>query len=205
MIEDVPISMDFRCEDVATTWAETANKVRPWRAEFFSAFVAEVARMHGGGSCRVLELGSGPGYLAEQLLRSHPTISYVAVDFSVAMHALAKQRLGELSSRVQFIERNLRDADWTAALGQFDCVVTHQAVHELRHKRHAVTLHRQVRNLLTAGGSYLVCDHFCGEGGMVNDQLYMTVFEQLAALRDAGFEDVHQVLLNGGLVLHRAA
>jgi predicted methyltransferase len=43
--------------------------------------------------------------------------------------------------------------------------MTNQAVHELRHKRHARELHRQVARLLTPGGSYLVCDHFCGPGG----------------------------------------
>jgi hypothetical protein len=49
-----------------------------------------------------------------------------------------------------------------------------------------------------------VCDHFCGEGGLSNDQLYMTVAEQHDALMRGGFARVETVLVKGGLALHRA-
>jgi hypothetical protein len=52
---------------------------------------------------------------------------------------------------------------------------------------------------------YLVCDHFAGAGAMQNDQLYMSVEEQRAALHDAGFKTVEQLMLKGSLVMHRAA
>ena len=120
------------------------------------------------------------------------------------MHQLAVQRLGPLAARVQFVERSFREAEWPEGLGKFEYVITNQAVHELRHKRHAAPLHAQVKACLVAGGCYLVSDHYFGEGGMSNDQLYMTVAEQEAALRGAGFGRVEQLLLKGGMVLHRA-
>lgn len=83
--------------------------------------------------------------------------------------------------------------------------MTQQAVHELRQKRYAASLHAQVKRLLLPGGAYLVCDHFFGEGGMSNDQLYMSVAEQKQSLLAAGFCSVEQVMLKGGLVLHNAA
>lgn len=178
--------------------------LRPWRDEFFDAFVREIGRGQSTDQCRVLELGSGPGFLAERILRSYTALTYVAVDFSAAMHELARQRLGALVPRAQFVERNLRDNEWSEGLGEFDFAVTHQAVHELRHKLYAPALHARVRKCLKPGGSYLVCDHFFGEGGMSNDQLYMTVEEQRQALLISGFSQVEQVLLKGGLVLHRA-
>ena len=70
--------------------------------------------------------------------------------------------------------------------------------------RPAPALHAQVKPLLLPGGHYLVCDHFCGEGGMANDQLFMSVAEQRHALLSAGFVTVEQVLLKSGLVLHNA-
>lgn len=203
MINDVPMTLDFRIADKAREWTESAMSVRPWRAEFFAAFADVIARTCANQQCRVLELGSGPGFLAEQLLKA-ADLAYVAVDFSAAMHELARQRLGALASRVQFIERSLLDAHWGEGLGEFNFAVTHQAVHELRHKRYAPTLHAQVRRLLVPGGRYLVCDHFYGEGGMSNAELYMTVDEQREALLGAGFTQVEQVLLKGGLVLHQA-
>ena len=204
MAEDVPSPIDLQDMATAREWAASALSKRPWRTEFFEAFSALIANSSPGHPHRVLELGSGPGFLAEHLLRSHATISYVALDFSAAMHKLAAERLGGLASRVQFVERSFREPDWTQALGDFDFVVTHQAVHELRHKRHATALHAQVKPLLLRGGHYLVCDHFCGEGGMSNDQLYMSVTEQRQALLSAGFATVEQVLLKSGLVLHNA-
>ena len=151
-----------------------------------------------------MDLGSGPGFLAEYLLNAFPAITYVALDSSAAMHQLAVDRLGPLGARVQFVERNLREPEWTDALGQFECVVTIQAVHELRHKRYARGLHEQVKRLVVPGGQYLVCDHFAGEGGMENSQLYMTMDEQRTALIDAGFVAVSRVLIRDSLVLHRA-
>ena len=204
MLQDVPVTVDFRREDHAREWTDSANTIRPWRMDFFDAFAQEIDGIGQSPCVRVLELGSGPGFLAARLLASFPSLAYVALDFSPAMHALATQRLGGLMERVQFVERNLRDEDWHEGLGRFDAVVTHQAVHELRHKRYAPALHARVRTLLKPGGPYLVCDHFLGEGGMANDQLYMTVGEQAMALRDAGFGEVTEVLRKEGLVLHRA-
>ena len=176
---------------------------RPWRTEFFEAFAAALASSPTPPT-RILELGSGPGFLAEHLLRAFPDASYVALDFSAAMHALAAARLGDLTTRVQFVERSFKEADWTLSLGRFDAVVTLQAVHELRHKRHALALHAQVRTLLGLAGRYLVCDHVAGPADMANTDLYMTVAEQRAALEAAGFSDVRLVLLAGGLALHEA-
>jgi SAM-dependent methyltransferase len=201
--DDVPVTVDFREAAHARQWTEAAMSVRPWRADFFSAF-AEVIAQHAGTPCRVLELGSGPGLLAERLLAVQADLDYVALDFSAPMQVMARERLAHFAGRVDFLVRDLRDPHWGDGLGRFDFVVTHQAVHELRHKRYASTLHAQARERLRAGGGYLVCDHFFGEGGMTNERLYMTVEEQCEALRAAGFTQVDQLLLKGGLVLHHA-
>jgi hypothetical protein len=94
---------------------------------------------------------------------------------------------------------------WAEGLGPFDAVMTNQAVHELRHKRYAVQLHTVVRTLLAPKGVYLVCDHFFGDEGLANDQLYMTIEEQRTALRKAGFQDVQLVARAGTLAMHRAS
>ena len=205
MLMDVPSPIDLCNMKDAREWADSALLKRPYRREFFAAFASAIATQSESKPVRLLELGSGPGFLAEHLLSALPFIDYVALDFSAAMHQLALERLGMSAQRVAFIERSFRELNWGDGLGQFQYVVTNQAVHELRHKRHAPALHRQVRELLLAGGSYLVCDHFSGDGGMSNAQLYMTVEEQKLALLAAGFTQVEQLLLKGGLVLHRAS
>jgi len=202
MIIDVPSPIDLRNIEDAREWASKAMDARPWRIDFFNTFYTELVTV---GARTVLELGSGPGFLADHLLSISPEFDYTALDFSAAMHQLATERLGDKSCRVVFVERSFREPRWGNGLGPYDAVVTNQAVHELRHKAYATALHAQVRQLLKAGGIYLVCDHFVGDGGMKNDQLYMTIDEQCDALLAAGFNMVESVLAKGGLVLHRAS
>ena len=200
-IADVPSPIDLRRASDAIEWTRTAMEKRPWRVEFFHRVIEILAATP---NAEVLELGSGPGFLAEQMLRAAPRHRYTLLDFSEAMHELARSRLNALSRCVRFVTADLKESGWNAGLGPFDFVVTIQAVHELRHKARAPTLHSQVREVLKPGGGYLVCDHYVGEDGMKNDQLYMTVPEQRAALEAAGFR-VHEVLRRQGLVMHHAA
>jgi SAM-dependent methyltransferase len=201
---DVPSPIDLRTMTDARNWEQTAMTKRPWRTEFFEKFASEIDRMPTSFS-RILELGSGPGFLAQHLLQALPQIQMVLLDFSAAMHELAMERLGNLANRAKFVERSFKEPGWTTELGQFECIVTNQAVHELRHKCHAPALHSQVREILVPGGIYLVCDHFAGDGGMKNDQLYMSIDEQRQALVSAGFKHIEQIIEKGGLVLHRAS
>src|ERR1700723_757955 len=204
MHQDVPSPIDLRSMSDASEWERTATEKRPWRAEFFEKFADELKTLRPSVQ-RVLDLGSGPGFLATYLLSVLPDLHMVLLDFSGAMHELARRRLGPMVSRVDFLEKSFKDVDWPDSLNSFDAVVTNQAVHELRHKRYAVELHRQMRAVLRSGGSYLVCDHFYGPDGMTNDQLYMTIEEQKAALETAGFASVREVLKKGGMVLHHAS
>jgi ubiquinone/menaquinone biosynthesis C-methylase UbiE len=203
MHQDVPSPIDLQLMSDASEWERTAMEKRPWRAEFFAKF-ADKLKERQPPVRRVLELGSGPGFLADHILAALPDLQMVLLDFSSAMHELARRRLGPMTSRVDFLEKSFKDPDWFDGLKSLDAVVTNQAVHELRHKRYAVELHRQVRTVLRSGGSYLVCDHFYGPDGMTNDQLYMTIEEQKAALETAGFASVWEVLKKGGMVLHHA-
>ena len=202
MTEDVASPIDFRNQTEAREWERTAEE-RPGRSEILGRMADEVARRARHGR-RILELGSGPGFLARRLLERINDLEYTALDFSPAMHELARERLGPHATRVTFVERTFRSDDWTDGLGPFDLVVTNQAVHELRHKRHAPVLHRQVHAVMAFTGSYIVSDHFSDPGGLTNADLYMTRDEQKAALENAGFSTVRRIAVAGTLVLHVA-
>ena len=73
---------------------------------------------------RILELGSGPGQLAREILIHCDVHTYVALDFSPAMHSIAAEHLEELASQVTFVTRDLREPDWPSGLGTFDAIVT---------------------------------------------------------------------------------
>jgi SAM-dependent methyltransferase len=203
MVRDVPSPVDLRNDDDAREWEAAALQRRPSRPRFFDLMAAAIQALQPPAA-QVLDLGSGPGFLACHLLARLPQIHMTLLDFSTVMHALARSRLGQAAQRVDFHEADFSRADWTNGLQGFDAVVTQQAVHETRHKRHAATLHAQVRSVLRPGGIYLVCDHFAGSGGAGNDQLFMSVEEHRRALEIAGFANVRLRLQTDGMVLHHA-
>ncbi len=147
--EDVPSPIDLRNPEDAREWERTAP-ARPGRAEIFEAFGRELGAL-GKRPLAVLELGSGPGFLAAYLLNAMPALTLTLLDFSTAMHDLARARLGSHADRVTYVERSFKQPGWRDGLGPFDAVVTNQAVHELRHKRHAAALHAAVKTGTEAG------------------------------------------------------
>jgi SAM-dependent methyltransferase len=200
---DVPSPIDLKSITDAEVWADSAMAKRPYREQFFRAFVQQLGPLCSVPSS-VLELGAGPGFLAQRLLEAYPLVEYTALDLSPAMHALARARLGPLRARVRFMEADFKGPGWSAPLPRYQAVVTMQAVHELRHKRHAPRLYQAVRELLIPGGVFLICDHVCGEGGTQDKALYMTLDEHKSALHEGGFVSVSEVRREGSLVLYRA-
>lgn len=198
--DDVPTPIDFCLDKDAREWADNAMRRRPYRAGIFATISHELAAINAQ---KVLELGSGPGFLAERLLIDHPNIEYTALDISPAMHSLARQRLDAGASRVDWVEGDFKSDGWSNGLGRFDAVVTVQAVHELRHKRHAPALYEAVHRLLTPGGTFLMCDRFVGSDGIGDAALFMTPEEHAAALEQGGFRAPALLLQGDGLVLFR--
>jgi hypothetical protein len=66
--DDVPSPVDFRDPAQAKAWEATTMARRPYRTQFFGAFVAAICDQFSQ-SVSLLELGSGPGHLAEHILR----------------------------------------------------------------------------------------------------------------------------------------
>ena len=184
--EDVPIRVDFRDPATARRWIEETRIRRPHRPRFFAAFCAALAPR---ARLRILELGSGPGQLAREILVHCDVEKYTALDFSPAMHDLAGEHLGELSRRVTFVTRDFREPAWPEALGTFDVVVTSQAAHETRHKRHLVPLLDRARTVIAPGGVLLYADGYLTPDTKL-PALFPTRDEQPLALERAGFVEV---------------
>ena len=199
--DDVPYGNDWDSVDEAAAYGESADRARPWRSEIRDHIAARVAVLRSGA--RVLELGSGPGLLADRILQRCPNLkAYTLVDFSEPMLALSRQRLAAFPT-ASFVLASFKSDDWTGRVGgPFDCVVSMQAVHELRHKRHAARLYEQVHRVLAMPGLFLVCDHIPIDNSPRSMALYMTEQEQQQALTGAEFANVHVELARNGLMLY---
>lgn len=199
--EDVPIRVDFRDPATARTWIEETKIKRPYRPNFFAAFCAALSSRR---QIRILELGSGPGQLAREILLHCDVRTYVALDWSQAMHDLAAEHLGDLARRVTFVVRDFREPTWPTNLGELDAIVTQQAVHETRHKRHALPLFQRARTLLVPGGLMLYCDGYLVDPEAKLAALALERADQPRVLERAGFDDVRLLHDEGNLALYRA-
>lgn len=197
--EDLPIRVDFRDPATARAWIEDTRIRRPYRPHFFAAFCAALA---SHAKLRILELGSGPGQLAREILIHCDVQTYVALDFSPAMHEIAAEHLGELASRATFVTRDFREPTWPEGLGAFDAVVTLQAAHETRHKRHLVALLERARTVIAPGGLVLYADHYLTPETKL-PALTPARDEQPLALERAGFGDVELVYEEASMALWR--
>lgn len=200
--EDVPYGNDWDSATEAVAYGESADHARPWRSTIRDHIAARVATL--APRARVLELGSGPGLLAHRVLQQCPDLeSYTLVDFSKPMLALSRERLAAFPA-ASFVHQSFKSEGWARQVGgRFDCVLSMQAVHELRHKRHAQRLYEQIYQVLAVPGLFLVCDHTPFDDSAKSVALYMTEQEQRQALASAGFVNIRvELSLAGGLPLY---
>ena len=187
---DVPPGVDFLDAEQVRTWVSACEVDKPWRVPMRQRFANLVGALQPGA--RVLELGSGPGYLAESVLDSGPNVaSYTLVDFSEHMLDLSRERLARFEEP-RFVKADFKTADWCQELSPpYVAVLAMQAVHEIRHKRHVRRLYGQIRNLLEPDGLLAVCDGTPRDATVLwQVSLCMTVDEQLDALASAGFTKI---------------
>jgi predicted methyltransferase len=120
------------------------------------------------------------------------------------MLEISRERLADAGADLRFLALDFRDPRWPESVGEADAVLSMQAVHELRHKRHAPALYRQIASVLRPGGIVLVCDHVPGPTPDARrSALFMTVEEQIVAFAAAGLKG-HVLLESDGLALYRS-
>lgn len=106
----------------------------------------------------VLDLCSGPGSAARRLLQRLQRVEVVAVDCDPWLLALGR-RLGAEQSRIAWVDADLRDERWTAALPhcEYDGVVTTTAMQWFTSEE-ITRIYRDVHQCLRPGGVFLTSD-----------------------------------------------
>ena len=106
-VKEVPSDHDFFDPAYVKHWTESISRYRPERKRVFEVFAAEAARIKKG-ALSVFELGCGPGFLAEALLKSCQILRYTLLDFSPQMLELSRRRLKKFDEPTLFIQADFK-------------------------------------------------------------------------------------------------
>jgi SAM-dependent methyltransferase len=96
----------------------------------FNAILDAADASAGGAGIRVLDIGAGPGHLAVEFYKQRPQsrTRFALLDVGQAMLDIARRRLAELGFEAQFLVRDFNLLGWHQGLGQFDVIVSNNAL-----------------------------------------------------------------------------
>ena len=150
----------------------------------------EILPLEADARLTALELGAGTGYFTARFLEAYPRTKVIAIDGAEAMLELAKARLGERATNVDFQAGDFRDLRALVTDG-FDVAYSSYALHHLD-RLEKMALIREVLTLLRPGGWFVNADIIVSEAPEVEarfQQLRVDGIVRRAAGADQRFAD----------------
>lgn len=138
-------------------WDDVMGRCMPGLASFEEAMAATAEAVLGGAPAAVLDLGGGPGLLAERLLARWPSADVRVLDLDPVLLLLAEAGAPE---GVTVHRGDLAASRWPADVAPnapVDLVTVVMTMHYLPDDR-ARALYRDARAILRPGGLLLVAD-----------------------------------------------
>ncbi len=140
----------------SSTYQAIADVAVPRRAEMTQALVA-VVPFGRDESFRIVELGSGDGRLAADLLEAFPRSTITALDGSEAMRECAAARLAPFGPRAVVRSFDVASLDWWDRMFGAGLVVSSLCLHHLNDAKKQY-LYKAVADRITARGALLIGD-----------------------------------------------
>lgn len=150
--------------DTATEWLTRWDRQQegyiPLREERFDIILTAIETLLGTDDLTIVDLCCGPGSFTQRITRRFPTAWVVAVDLDPVLIELARRAVGDVDSRVRYVEADLADYSWVERLGitEADAVVSTTALHWLTAGTLA-DVYRRLHGLIRPGGIFCNGDH----------------------------------------------
>ena len=180
---------EFHDDEFVRSWASRFVPTEP-RLQLFDLILAEVEKL-GKPDAHVVELGTGPGYMARHILERNAGIGFEALDFSDVFMNVARETIGDLCHRVTFTKADLMDQNWPKKLSkQPDAIISTWALHDLGGQEPVADVYARCHEALPTGGLLANGDFIKPDG---TDWEYepgrFPIDKHLEILRKAGFKD----------------
>jgi SAM-dependent methyltransferase len=181
----------FHDNQCALEWANRFVPT-PERLRLFDTIIQQISETSLPAP-HIVELGIGPGYLAEHLLKKISNMTYEGVDFSTPMLDLASTRLAAHRSRIKFTQADLINEDWGAKVSQpVGAIISTWALHDLGSEENTMKVYQACHRLLANEGILLNGDFVKPEGTQHDYEAgRFLVSRHLELLREVGFRAAH--------------
>jgi len=188
MTEIVGAQHEFHDAEFAIEWADRFVPT-PERLALFDLVLSELNSRIPARSC-VVELGIGPGYLADHVLRAMPEIQYCGIDFSRPMLDIARDRLRTHSPRVTCLQAELvTDTWWEDVSAPINAIISTWALHDLGSRENVEVVYKGCAQALQDGGIFLNGDFIKPEKTRYEfEPGRFGIKEHLALLQRVGFD-----------------
>lgn len=182
---------DWNSPEYVEDWAQRQRRNENLRTRQF-ALMAELVPFGGEAAFRFMDVGCGYGALSRYLLETFPRATAVCHDGSAAMADLGGRRMKEFEGRFEYVISDFSKKDWSrVAEGEFDLVVSCNAIHNVRVGDVIRDIYEEIFGRLRSGGHFFNLDR--GSASME---------DQVAWFRSAGFQDVTCHQKSSGLSLY---
>ncbi|MDD2516026.1 MAG: class I SAM-dependent methyltransferase [Candidatus Gracilibacteria bacterium] len=115
---------------------------------------------------RVLDLGSGTGFLMEKILRKFPNVYIVGVDFSENMIKKAEENLKNYKGRYEMIKGDFTEVAFGTG---YDLIVSAVAVHNIADEK-KIELTKKSSIAMNKGSYFINGDFIEGENEFIDNQ-----------------------------------
>lgn len=184
---------DWNSEEYVEDWANRQRVNETLRNRQFT-LLAGLVPMGREDPFRFMDVGCGYGALSRFLLEHFPGAAAVCHDGSAAMAKLGGERMRHLEGRFEYVISDFSKKGWSrAAEGEFDLVVSCNAIHNVRLGPVIEAVYEEIFGRVRSGGRFFNLDR----GSAVQDQL--------GWFRSAGFQDVECHEKGSGLSLYGGA
>lgn len=127
----------------------------PERIRLFDLVLSELQSSIPADGC-IVELGIGPGYLADHILSVMPYIRYIGIDISRPMLEIANNRLHLFLERLELMQADLIRDNWeTIIKGPVSSIVSTWALHDLASQEKIFDVYKKANLALSRNGLLL--------------------------------------------------